>query len=46
MNDRIRSAVLSDGERPRSIRRNRLGSPTACMPSVVGLGPCGLENAF
>ena len=46
MKARIRSAVLSDGERPRSIWRNRLGSPTACMPSVVGLRPVLPRNAF
>ena len=36
---RTRSAVLSDGERPRSIWRIRFGSPNTFMPKVVGLRP-------
>ena len=39
MNARIRSAVLSDGERPRPIWRIRFGSPTAFLPNAVGLMP-------
>ena len=46
MKARTRSAVLSDSERPPSIWRIRLGSPTACMPSVVGLRPVLPRNAF
>ena len=46
MNARIRSAVLSDSERPRSIWRNRFGSPNAFMPKVVGLRPVRPRNAL
>ena len=46
MKARTRSAVLSDGERPRSIRRIRPGSPTAFTPRVVGFMPVRLRNAL
>ena len=46
MHARIRSAVLSVGERPPSIRRSRLGSPNAILPSLVGLSRVRSRNAL
>ena len=42
---RIRSTVLSVGERPRASPRIRCGSPTALRPNVVGLMPLLSRNA-
>ena len=46
MKARTRSAVLSDSERPPSIWRIRLGSPSAFMPNVVGLRPVRPRNTL
>ncbi len=46
MNARIRSAVLSDGERPRPICRMKFGSPSAFIPNAVGLKPERSRNAL
>ncbi|MDE2980138.1 MAG: hypothetical protein OXU74_02990 [Gemmatimonadota bacterium] len=37
MNARIRSGVLSDGERPRPVWRIKFGSPSAFLSNAVGL---------
>ena len=46
MNARTRSAVHSDGERPRPIWHIRFGSPSALMPNAVGLKPVRPRNAL
>ena len=46
MKARIRSAVLSDGERPRPIWRITFGSATAILPNAVGLTPERPRNSL
>ena len=46
MNATTRSAVRSDGKRPRATWHLRPGSPSTFLPNVAGLRPDGRRDAL